>query len=110
MSFGFFFGDPFVLVLHNTTYSIDEPLHHLEHLIRDSYRQHLLTQASLRRQDCRGKTGHVDVRLTRSFYLSQHDPVNKFTLRFILTSSVDHVVVYFGPIWFLVHYASLFPI
>ena len=53
----------------------------------------------------------VDIRLTRSFYLSQHDPLNKFALRFILASSVDHVVVYFGPIWFLVHnYASLFPI
>ena len=65
-NFSFTFEDPFILLLHDTAYSADEPMDHLKHLIRDSYRQHLLSQAALRRHDCHGKTKHIHGQLTRS--------------------------------------------
>ena len=46
-SFAVTIEDPFVFIIQKTAYSIDEPFEHLKHLIRDSYRQHLLYQASL---------------------------------------------------------------
>ena len=76
--------------LEDPAYSVDEPLDYLKHLIRDSYRQHLLSQAALRRHDCQGKTNLVDVALTRSHYLSQTQPLNQTLLRQILAGSVDH--------------------
>ena len=87
----FTFEDPFVLLLQNTAYSVDEPLDHLKHLVRDSYRQHLLSsQAALRRNDCQGKTKKVHIELTRSLFMSQTQPLHQTLLRQILTGSVDH--------------------
>ena len=73
-SFAITVEDPFIFVIQDTAYSVDEPLDHLKHLIRNSYRQHLLHQASLRRYDCQGTIQLVDISLTRS----------------LLTGSVDH--------------------
>ena len=73
-----------------TAYSVDERLDYLKHLVRDSYRQHLLSQAALRRHDCQGKTKPVHVKLTRSLYLSPTQPLHQTLLRQILTGSVDH--------------------
>ncbi len=89
-SFAFTFEDPFILSIHNTAYSVDEPLDYLKHLVRDSYRQHLLSQAARRRHDCQGKTKPVHVELTRSLYLSPTQPLHQTLLRQILTGSVDH--------------------
>ncbi len=75
-SFAFTFEDPFVLLIHDTAYSVDEPLDYLKHLIRDSYRQTLLSQAAQRRQDYQGKTQHVHVELTRSVYFSLTQPLH----------------------------------
>ncbi len=89
-NFAFTFEDPFVLLIHNTAYSVDEPLDYLNHRVRDSYRQHLLSQAALRRHGCQGKTKHVHIQLTRSLYLTQTQPLHQTLLRQILTGSVDH--------------------
>ena len=89
-SFAMTIEDPFILIIQDTAYSIDEPLDHLKHLIRNSYRQHLLHQASLRRYDCQGISKPVDVSLTRSLYFSQTQPLKQTLLRQILTGSVDH--------------------
>ncbi len=89
-NFGFLFEDPFVLQFQNMAYSLDEPLDHLKHLIRESYRQHHLSQASKRRKDCQGKTMNIDVHITRSLYLSRTNPLHQSILRNILTGSIDH--------------------
>ena len=89
-SFAITFEDPFILIIQDTAYSVDEPLDDLKHLVRDSYRQHLLTQAALRRYDCQGKNKPVYVPLTRSLYFSQTQPLKQTLLRQILTGSVDH--------------------
>ena len=89
-SFAFTFEDPFILLIHDTAYSVDETLDRLKHLVRDSYRQHLLSQAALRRHDCQGKTKQVHVELTRSLYMSQTQPLHQTLLRQILTGSTDH--------------------
>ena len=88
-SFAITIEGPFILI-QDVAYSVDEPLDHLKHLIRDSYRQHLLSQASLRRYDCQGKTKPVDIPLTRSFHFSKTQPLKQTLLRQILTGSVDH--------------------
>ena len=89
-SFNIEIEDPFVFVNEQTAYSVDEPLDQLKHLIRASYRQHLLRQASLRRFDCQGLTHLIDIPLTRSLYFSQSQPLKQTLLRQILTGSVDH--------------------
>ena len=71
-------------------YSIDEPLEQLKHLIRASYRQHFLEQASQRRHDCQGISHPIDIPLTRSLYFNQTKPLAQTLLRQILTGSVDH--------------------
>ena len=58
---GFIFKDPFVLLIQRTAYSVDESLDHLKHLLRDSYRQHLLSHAAVRCQDCQGKTQDIHI-------------------------------------------------
>ena len=78
-SFDIIIEDPFVLVIQNVAYSIDDPLDQLKHLIRGSYRQHLLKQASHRRHDCHGVIHSIDISLTRSLYLSQTPFTNSFT-------------------------------
>ena len=88
--FGFLFEDPFVLQLHDMAYSVDEPLDYLKHLIRDSYRQHYLSQASKWRKDCQGKMMNIDVPITRSLYLSRTNPLHQSILRSVLTGSIDH--------------------
>ncbi len=85
--FGFLFEDPFVLQLHDMACSVDEPLDYLKHLIRDSYRQHYLSQASKRRKDCQGKMMNIDVPITRSLYLSRTNPLHQSILRNVLTGS-----------------------
>lgn len=62
----------------------------LKHAIRDAYRQHYLSSASKRRQDCQGQTTPIDVSLTRSFFLSQNNPLHQPILRHVLTGSLDH--------------------
>ena len=89
-SFNIIIEDPFVFVIHNTAYSVDEPLNQLKHLNRSSYRQHFLEQASQRRQDCRGVSHQIDIPLTRSLYFNQTKPLTQTLLRQILTGSVDH--------------------
>ena len=89
-SFSFTFEDPFVLLVCNEAHSVDEPLDSLKHLIRDSYRQALLSQAAKRRQDCQGKTHTIHVELTRSFYFSLTQPLHQSLLRQILTGAIDH--------------------
>ena len=89
-SFDILIEDPFVFVIHSVAYSVDYPLHQLKHLIRSSYRQYLLKQASQRRQDCSGVTHMIDISHTRSLYLSQNKPLFQTLLRQILTGSVDH--------------------
>ena len=88
--FGFLFEDPFVLHTSEVAYSVDEPLHFFKHLIRNSYRQHYLHSASKRRKDCQGLISSIDISLTRSFYLSQNNPLHQSILRHILTGSLDH--------------------
>ena len=68
----------------------DEPLDQLKHLIRASYRQHFLKQASQRRHDCQGVSHPIDIPLARSLYFSQTKPLVQTLLRQILTGSVDH--------------------
>ena len=89
-SFSFTFEDPFVLLLHGEAHSVDEPLDSLKHLIRDSYRQALLSQASTRRQDCQGSTHPIHVELTRAHYFSLTQPLHQTLLRQILTGAIDH--------------------
>ena len=89
-SFSCTFEDPFVLLLHDEAHSVDEPLESLKHLIRDSYRQALLLQASKRRQDCQGTTHPIHIELTRSHYFSLSQPLHQTLLRQILTGSIDH--------------------
>ena len=59
-------------------------------MIRDSYRQSLLLQASKRRQDCQGKTHSIRVELTRDYYFSLRQPLHQTLLRQILTGAIDH--------------------
>ena len=66
------------------------PLQQLKHLIRSSYRQNFLKQASQRRQDCGNVTHMIDISNTRAFYLSQTKPLLQTLLRQILTGAVDH--------------------
>ena len=89
-SFDITIEDPFIFIIQDVAYSIDEPLDQLKHLIRASYRQHLLKQASHRRQECHGISHPIDISLTRSLYLSQTKPLLQTLLRQILTGSVDH--------------------
>ena len=88
--FSFVFEDPFILLIHDEAHSIDEPLDTLKHLIRDSYRQALLLQASKRRQDCPGSTHPIHVELTRTYYFSLAQPLHQALLRQILTGAIDH--------------------
>ena len=89
-SFSFTFEDPFILLLHDEAHSVDEPLDSLKHLIRDSYRQALLSQASKRRQDCQGSTHPIHIELTRAHYFSLTQPLHQTLLRQILTGAIDH--------------------
>ncbi len=89
-SFDITIEDPFILIIQNVAYSVDDPLDQLKHLIRTSYRQHLLKQASHRRHDCHGVSHLIDISLTRSLYFSQNKPLLQTLLRQILTGSVDH--------------------
>ena len=89
-SFNVIIEDPFIFIIQNIAYSVDEPLDQLKHLIRASYRQHLLKQASQRRHDCQGVSHLIDIPLTRSLYFSQTKPLIQTLLRQILTGSVDH--------------------
>ena len=59
-------------------------------MIRDSYRQSLLLQASKRRQDCQGKTHSIRVELTRDYYFSLRQPLHQTLLRQILSGAIDH--------------------
>ena len=83
--FGFMFEDPFVLVIQNSAYSVDDDFCVLKHTIRDSYRQFYLAKASQRRQDCSGQKQPIDVVSTRAFYLSLQNPIHQSILRHILT-------------------------
>ena len=87
---GFIFEDPFVFTVHNNAYSVDEELHSLKHIIRDSYRQFYLSKASQRRQDCHGQTNLINIPLTRAFYFSINNPLHQSILRHVLTGSLDH--------------------
>ncbi len=78
------------MVIQNQACPVDTPLPQLKRLIRDSYRQRLLSNASKRRQDCSGLRGPVDVQLTRSFFLPQRHPLQRQVLRHVLTGSVDN--------------------
>ena len=89
-SFSFTFEDPFVLLVYDEAHSVDEPLDSLKHLIRDSYRQALLSQAAKRRQDCHGKTHPIHIELTRTYYFSLTQPLHQSLLRQILTGAIDH--------------------
>ena len=93
-SFSFTFEVPFVLLLHDETHSVNEPLDSLKHLIRDSYRQALLSQASKRRQDCRqdcqGNIHPIHVELTRTYYFSPTLPLHQALLRQILIGAINH--------------------
>ena len=82
------FADPFVLVIQNDAYSVDDDSCVLKHTIRDSYRQFYLAKASQRRQDCSGQKQPIDVANTRAFYLSL--PIHQSIMRHILTGSLDH--------------------
>ena len=87
---GFMFEDPFVLVIQNEAYSVDDDFGVLKHTIRDSYRQFYVAKASQRRQDCSGQHQPIDVVITRAFYLSLHNPIHQSIMRHILTGSLDH--------------------
>lgn len=65
-------------------------LHSCKHIIHDAYRQYYLSNASTRRQDCQGQTTPIDVSLTRSFYLSQNNPLHQSILRYVLIGNLDH--------------------
>ena len=96
-SFAFSFDDPFVLLLQDEAHSVDEPLDSLKHLIRDSYRQALLLQASKRRQDCRGNTHPIHVELTEiTISLSINPYTRHFYDRFLLEQLII-VVDYSNP-------------
>ena len=87
---GFYFEDPFVFVVNNVAYSVDDDLPSIKHNIRDSYRQFYLAKASQRRQDCLGQTNLIDVANTRAYYLSLNNPLHQTLLRYVLTGSIDH--------------------
>ena len=87
---GFVFEDPFVLVIQNEAYSVDDDLCALKHTIRDSYRQFYLAKASQRRHDCSGQQQPIDVINTRAFYRSLQNPIHQSIMRHILTGSLDH--------------------
>lgn len=87
---GFTFEDPFVFVVHDNAYSVDDDFHTLKHIIRNSYRQFYLNKASQRRQDCSGPLYTIDITLTRAFYLSLMHPIHQSLLRHVLTGSLDH--------------------
>jgi len=74
---------------HHNAYSVDEDLPTLQHIVRNSYRQFYLTKASQRRQDCQGQTAPIDISLTRTFYLSTHNPLHQSILRHVLTGSLE---------------------
>ena len=82
--------DPPVFVFARNAFSVDEPLSFLKRKIRDSYRQTLLRKSSERRKDCTGPQHDVDILCTRKSFLSQHNPLCKQTLRYILTGTIDH--------------------
>ena len=63
---GFYFEDPFVFVINDVAYSVDDDLSSIKHNVRDSYRQFYLAKASQRRQDCLGQTNLIDVANTRA--------------------------------------------
>ena len=87
---GFVFEDPFVFVVQDNAYSVDDDLHILKHTIRDSYRQFYLAKASQRRQDCSGQRQPIDVTTTRACYLSLKNPIHQSIMRHVLTGSLDH--------------------
>ena len=87
---GFYFEDPFVFVVNDVAYSVDDDLPTIKHIVRDSYRQFYLAKASQRRQDCLGRTNLIDVTNTRAYYLSLRNPLHQALFRYILTGSVDH--------------------
>ena len=87
---GFYFEDPFVFIVHDAAYSVDDDLSNLKHTIRDSYRQFYLAKASQRRQDCLGQTQLIDVISTRAYYFSLQNPIHQAIMRHVLTGSLDH--------------------
>ena len=89
--FAFTFENPIIFHIHNIIYLVDEPWNNLKHLIRDSYRQYLLSQATLQKHDCQGKNAPMHIKQTRSLYLSQTQTLHQTLLRQILTGSIDHI-------------------
>ena len=87
---GFVFEDPFVLVIQNAAYSVDDDFCVLKHTIRDWYKQFYLAKAAQRRQDRSGQKQPIDVVNTRAFYLSLQNPIHQSIMRHIRTGSVDH--------------------
>ena len=87
---GFYFEDPFVFIVHEIAYSVDDDISLIKHIIRDSYRQFYLAKATRRRQDCSGQTNLVDVVSTRAYYLSLNNPLHQTLIRYVLTGSLDH--------------------
>ena len=79
-----------IYIYSDVGYSVDSPLQQLKHLIRSSYRQNFLKQASQRRQDCGDVTHMIDISNTRAFYFSQTKPLLQTLLRQILTGAIDH--------------------
>ena len=69
---------------------LTNPIGSLKHLIRDSYRQALLSQASKRRQDCQGRTHPIHIGLTRAYYFSLTQPLHQTLPRQILTGAIYH--------------------
>ena len=66
---------------------ISPPLNILFAILTGSF---YLAKASLRRQDCLGRTNLIDVTNTRAYYLSLRNPLHQALFRYILTGSVDH--------------------
>jgi len=84
--------DPFLLLLNGEAMSIDEPIAHIKHSIRESYRQLLLQRAVKRREDCSGPTHAVDIQHSRAFFFSLRQPLHKHIVRYYLTGAVDHAL------------------
>ena len=87
---GFYFEDPFVFVIHDVAYSIDNNLFSIKYIIRNSYQQFYLAKTSQRRQDCLGQTNLIDLINIRAYYFSLNNPLNQTLLRYLLIGSIDH--------------------
>ena len=81
----------FVLILHNIAYSVDEPLDLLKHHIRDSYRQHFLTQASSGERTVMGKLRTLTSPLLVPFICPKQTPYTKILyVIFLLVLLIIH--------------------